>query len=200
MAYPENRLSTVPVPEPYLPPNGDANHLLEWHEGGPLAIGDTSGGQNNQAWIMTYADPEFTITPQVTGPPVVIHSVPNVTQLSFCFDQNANFTIAYTALGIANLYWFDTALPGYTTTPSALGAISPAVTLDDKRDTQTQANDVLLFYTIQQPSLMYHLFMRRQRDRYEDEYLQHTNVRPHIVNCGMHEVFRVQLSLQTEFV
>ena len=199
MAIPEGRMSTTPVPGTYLPPNGDANTLLEWHEGGPVAIGDTSGGQNDQAWIMTYSDPDFTLTPQTTGPPVVVHSVASVTQLSFCFDQNANFTIAYTAAAIANLYWFDTLAGMYVTTPSALGAISPAVTLDDKRDTQTQANDMLLFYTKQQIDLSYSLFMRIQRERFENEYLMHTNVRPHIVNMGMNDGLRVQLSLQTEF-
>lgn len=198
MAYPEDRLSTTPVPATYIPPSGDTNMLLEWHQGGPVAIGDTSGGQNNQDWIMTYADPDFTLSPQTTGTPTVVHSVASVTQLAFCFDQNANFTITYTALGIANLFWFDTVAGMYVTTPF-VGGISPAVTLDDKRDTQTQANDMILMYTKQQVDLKYHLFMRKQRERFEVEYLQDTDVRPHIVNLGMHEKLRLQITLQTEF-
>ena len=199
MAIPENRMSTTPVLDDYIPPSGDTNQLLEWHQGGPLGIGDTSGGQNNQDWIMTYSDPDFTLSPQTTGIPTVVHSVANVTQLSFCFDQNANFTITYTALGIAYLYWFDTLAAMYVTTASALGAISPAVTLDDKRDTQTQANDMILMYTKQEIDLSYTLFMRMQRERFENEYQMATNVRPHIVNLGMNTGLRLQVSMQTEF-
>jgi hypothetical protein len=148
---------------------------------------------------MTYSEPDFTLTPQTTGSPVVVHSVADVTQLSFCFDQNANFTIGYTALGVAYLYWFDTSQSMYVTTPSGEGAISPAVTLDDKRNTQTQANDMILMYTKQEIDLSYTLFMRMQRERFEDEYQMAINVRPHIVNLGMNVGLRVQVTMQTEF-
>jgi hypothetical protein len=148
---------------------------------------------------MTYSDPEFTVTPQTTGSPVVVHSVAGVTQLSFCFDQNGNTTIAYTQAAVAYLYWFDTLAGMYVTTASAEGAISPAVTLDDKRVTQTQSNDIILMYTKQEIDLIYTLFMRRQRDRFLIEYEQATGVRPHIVNFGMHKGLRLQISLQGAF-
>ena len=58
---------------------------------------------------------------------------------------------------------------------------------------------MLLFYTKQEVDLSYTLFMRMQRDRFDFEYQMQTNVRPHIVNMGMNDGLRVQLSLQTEF-
>ncbi|GAI18079.1 unnamed protein product [marine sediment metagenome] len=151
MAIPQDRLSTVPVPDDYLPPNGDTNYLLEWHEGGPIAINDTSAGLNYQGWVMTYSDPDFTLTPDTTGLPETVGlPVAGVTQLSFCFDQNGRASIAYTQGGVAYLYWFDTVAADFVTTASAEGAISPALTLDDKRVTQTQSSDMLLFYTMQE--------------------------------------------------
>jgi hypothetical protein len=199
MAIPDNRLSTQPVPDDYVPPNGLGNHLLEWHEGGPIAINDTSSGLLFQGWEMTYSDPDFTITPDTVGLPQVVHSVAGVTQLSFCFDQNGRVTIAYTEGGVAYLYWFDTLAGMFVTTASAEGAISPAVTLDDKRTTQTQSSDMLLFYTKQEIDLSYTLYYRQQRDRFDDERQLAINVRPHIVNLGMNQGLRVQISMQTEF-
>ena len=200
MAHFENRLSTTVLPDDYIPPNGQSNHLLEWHEGGPIAVGDTSAGQNFQGWVMTYSDPDFILTPDTIGGPVIPLSVAGVTQLSFCFDQNARATIYYTLAGIAKLYWFDTMAGMFVTTESTEGAVSAALTLDDKRSTQTQANDMLLYYTKQQPNLSYTLFMRRQRDRFETDFFQRANVLPHVVNLGMHKSLRVQLSLQAEFI
>jgi hypothetical protein len=199
MAILDDRLSTEPVPDTYIPPNGDVSHPLEWHEGGPIAINDTSSGLIFQGWTMTYSDPDFTVTPDTVGLPVVVHSVAGVTQLSFCFDQNGRVTISYTESDIAYLYWFDTLEGDFVTDPVAAGAISPALTLDDKRTTQTQSSDMLLFYTKQEIDLSYTLYYRQQRDRFDDERELKTGVRPNIANLGMHQGLRVQVTMQTEF-
>ena len=198
MAIPEDRLSTTPVLDTYLTPDGFDRALLEDKENGPIAIGDISEGSVFQEWHLTYSDPDFTLTPADVGSPVTTPTLPSVagvTECSFCFDQNGNITIAYMAGGVSSLYWYDTLAGDYTTTPSIEGALHPMVTLDDKRITQTQLNDVLLFYT-KYIALAdnYVLHMRRQRDRYETEFDLALPCWPYIWKCGMHKGLRLQFT------
>ena len=146
-----------------------------------------------QVWHLTYTPNNFTITPETTGTPVVVHTAPSVTQCTFAFDQNANITLSYMQAGIAKLYWYDTLAAQYVVSTSATGAVSPAVTLDDKRSTQTGASDVLLFYTREVVGGTSNLYMRRQRDRYSIEILMQETVWPYIWKLGMNTGLRVQL-------
>lgn len=196
MAIPDNRLSTVPHLDTYIPPDGYDRISLDDKELGPANLGDISEGLTFQTWHLTYSDPDFTITPGTSGTPITTPTIPavaNVTQLSFAFDQNANITIAYTVGTTASLYWFDTVSAGYITTPSIADAISPFLCLDDKRITQRPASDVLLFYTkVVGPNWVLH--MRRQRDRYADEYDMQLPCWPYIWKLGMHEGLRLQIT------
>jgi len=198
MASPEDRMSTTPVPNDFLSPDDRERTLLEDFEAGPLALGDTSEGLRYQVWTLTYTPNNFTITPETIGSPVVVHTAPSVTQCTFAFDQNANITLSYMQAGIAKLYWYDTLAAQYVVTTSATGIVSPAVTLDDKRGTQSSKSDVLLFYTRPQGDGSSNLYMRRQRDRYEDEFLMQETVWPYIWKFGMNDSLRVQLVNSTE--
>ena len=198
MAIPEGRMSTTPVPGNWLPPDDRERTLLEDWEQGPTAIQDTSQGLNFQVWHLTYVPNDFILTPQTVGNPVVVHTAPSVTQCTCAFDQNANIAISYMQAGIAKLYWFDTQVGQYVITSSATGAVSPALTLDDKRDITTSSSDILLWYTKQQPDSSYSLFMRRQRDRYENEIFMANPVWPFIWKLGMNDGLRVQLQNSTE--
>jgi hypothetical protein len=198
MAIPEGRMSTTPVPGNYLPPDDRDHPLLEDYEQGPIALTDTSEGLAYQSWHLTYVANDFIITPETVGPPVTVHSAPNVTQCTFAFDQNANIAVSYMEAGIAKLYWFDTQINDYVVTQSATGAVSPALTLDDKRPEEVGRSDILLFYTRQNPDSTYSLYMRRQRDRYTIETLMANPVWPYIWKFGMNDGLRVQLSNGTE--
>ena len=198
MAIPENRSSTIPQPSDFLPPDDRDRALDEDYEAGPIAISDVSQGIRYQVWHLTYSDPDFTLTPETFGAPVTSPDLPavaGVTQCSIGFDQNANIAIAYTAGGVASLYWYDTGQGQYTTTPSIAGAISPTLTMDDKRPRQTTSNDILLFYTklISTNPDTWVLHYRQQRENYSVERIFAGPAWPFVWKCGMNNALRVQV-------
>jgi hypothetical protein len=193
MSIIENRLSTVPVQAPYFPPDDILHDLLEDYEAGPIALSDASGGQQYQTWILTYSDPDFTVTPQTTGSPSVVLSAAGALQVGLAFDQNGRETVCYNTATNGFLYWWDSSEPGFVTTDLGTTVKSLALTLDDKRNRQTQRNDILLWYTIV-GAVDYDLFMRMQRERYTVEYPMATEVLQHITQVGMHTGYRVQIS------
>jgi hypothetical protein len=196
MAIIENRMSTVPVQDVYIPPDDIVHGLLEDFEAGPVAVGDPTAGQAFQTWILTWDNGtgDFTITPQTVGPPVVgVTNSADVVQLGLAFDQNGQPTICYNTSTNGFLYWFDSAEPGFVTTDLGTDIESLALTLDDKRDRQTQANDVILWYT-KAGLLDFDLFNRVQRERYTVETLMATGVLKTITQVGMHVAWRLQVS------
>lgn len=200
MAIIQNRLSTEPVIAPYIDPNGRTFTLNQDWEGGPIAVEDTSEGQNYQPWFLSYAANAFTITPETTGAPVVVAtgSVTSV-QCSFCFDQNARPTIAWIDdLNQAHLYWYDTLAADYQILDFEETIYGVAVTMDDKRPKQIAANDILLWYTVDSPTPgQYALYHRLQRDRFDNAYFMIDPAWPYIYKNGMNEGLRVQISLST---
>jgi len=200
MAIIQNRLSTEPFVAPYIDPNGRSYTLNEDWEGGPIAIEDTSEGQNYQPWFLSYAANAFTITPEITGGPVVVPTGPVTSiQCSFCFDQNARPTIAWVdELDVGHLYWYDTIAADYVVYDFESPVYGIAVTMDDKRRKQIAANDILLWYTVPAATAgQYILYHRRQRDRFDDPYLMINPSWPYIYKVGMNEGLRVQISLST---
>jgi hypothetical protein len=195
--FQENRMSAIVVPADWLVPDGLDRDLDEDNEAGPVAPNDTSKGLFYQAWHLTYdaGTDDLTITPQTVGVPVVVLNVPNLTQCSFAFDQSGHVNVAYTVGSQAFLYWFDTQAADWVTTPLDFGVTTPTLCLDDKRLTQTNFSDVLLFYTMETAPDVWTLFHRQQRDRYEDEYPHNEGVSPYLYKLGMHLGFRVQLGL-----
>lgn len=125
--------------------------------------------------------------------PAIIIVGTNITEVSTTFDSNMNLVIAYVEEGIPKLYWFDTQLPGQTTTDYP-GIATPRVSLDDKRPMQSAIRDVIFTY-IRDGQVYY----RQQRDRYtieydptenlpveiRDEYRALVAASPGIIKCGM---------------
>jgi len=201
MAIPEDRMSTIPVIVPFkdwLSPDHLGHEWKEDYEGGPIALNDPSAGLDYQVWHLTWNQTtgDFTVTPQTVGSPVVVITVANVTQCSLCFDQNGHVNIAYTAGGTAYLYWYDTDAAGHVTTPLAAGTTNPMLSLDDKRTTQTDASDILLWYTRQQPDTTWNLYKREQRERFLTEDLMATDVYPYVYKAGMNFGLRGQIALR----
>ena len=198
MAIPEDRLSTDPVIGDLYPPDDIGGGYTEDREKGPKGLNDTSEGTRYQNWYMLWepSTGDFVVTPEDVGVPSAVHNAALVTQCSFCFDNNAHVTIAYMADGLPYLWWYDTEIAGYTVTQLNTGAWFPMLTLDDKRPRQTAANDMMLYYTKQQPDLTWNLYKLEQRERFLTEQLMQEDVFPIMYKLGMNNGFRVQLVLR----
>jgi hypothetical protein len=201
MAIIEDRLSTQVVQSPWIYPDDANRQLDEDYEIGPIALEDTSEGLQYQSWYLSYDSVagEFTVTPETVGSPqVVLTGVFNATQCSLAFDNNGHVNIAYSLLnGQTALYWYDTLIAGWTTTTLPSAVFCPTLTLDDKRYFSTSANDILLWWTEEQPDSTYKLYRAQQRDRFDPLFPKEmaADIYPYIYKCGMNEGLRVQLGL-----
>jgi hypothetical protein len=177
------------------------NGYLDDKERGPRALNDPTFGLSDQNWHVTWdsISGDFTATPEKYGAPSVVLNAAGVIQCSFAFDQNGHINIAFMTTTQAKLYWYDTALGYHVTDTLDAGVTTPTLTLDDKRTTQTQSSDILLWYTIQQPALTWNLYYRQQRDRFDTERLLLADTLPYIRKLGMHEGLRVQAELTSLF-
>ena len=194
MAIIQNRLSTTPVPNIYFTPDNILYGPLVSYEAGPIALDDPSEGQQYQDWVLTYLDSNFILTPLTIGSSSIILSITGVIKFGLAFDQNGHPAICYNTVTNGYLYWFDSAIPGFVTTNFGTGVHSLALTLDDKRNRQTQANDIILWYT-KVGATNYDLFNRVQRERFTIETLMESDIPKYILQSGMHEGYRVQITL-----
>lgn len=170
------------------------------YEYGPIAIQDPSKGSMHQIWRARMENNYVYLSaPNVQE--FVLLDLPNVTEISFTFDQNANPTFAYVQGGEAKLYWFDSSANAYTTTNFGSEVLTPRITLDDKREMQRGISDVVLFYVKpvrneQNEIIDGTLYMRMQRDRYLIEYPMATSLTGGIVKCGMMNNWRLGVQLE----
>jgi hypothetical protein len=199
----QDRLSDTPIPAAYLAPDDLARSVTTDWEKGPVGISDTSGGMNNQDWKLEFAAGQFTVIPQTTGAPVIVltgNEPLDSIQCTFCFDQNARPMFAWVdSTGAGKLYFYSTLLANFVTITFEDPVTSVALSLDDKREKQIAANDVLLWYTV--PSITpgeYVLYHRKQRDRFigPGPY-EMANPAPlaYLIKSGMHEELRGQVTL-----
>lgn len=197
MAIAEDRMSTQVVEGAWIPPDDRTRNWSQDYEAGPVALNDPSLGLSYQVWALTWSSGtgDFTVTPETTGSPVVVFNATNVVQCSLAFDQNGHVNIAYTSGVTPYLYWYDTNLAGWTNQALAADTNYPMLTLDDKRTTQTNASDILLWYTRQQGDGTWNLYKREQRERFLIEDLMAIGVYPYCYKAGMNDGYRVQLAL-----
>lgn len=201
MAIPEDRMSTTVVETPWVSPDDRTRDLTEDYEQGPVALNDTSEGLDYQAWHLTYniAGSELVVTPETVGSPsTVLSGLPTLDQCSLAFDQNGHVTISYSVLGGASyLYWYDTVAGDWVTTVLPSAVFCPTLTLDDKRNFASSYNDILLWWTEQQPDESYKLYRAQQRDRFDPLVPKEmaTGVYPYIYKLGMNSGLRIQLGL-----
>lgn len=119
----------------------------------------------------------------------------NITEISFTFDQNKNYVVAYVANNIAKLNWFDITQNDRITSILGSTTFSPRVSLDDKHRLASDTSDVILAY-IKSGQLRY----RQQRDRYLTEYTLATltpNTR--LRRIGMNKQNRLQFEYYEMF-
>lgn len=168
MGFQDDRLSSLVVPEHYLVPDDLETQLLTVYELGGVGLNDTSEGLRYQTWTLRYAPATGEVKIEADNTlPTVLFTESGITEIDLAFDQNMNPFVCYMKGGQGYFWWFDTdvsgtvttALPADSTTPRCCGA-------DDKRETQTDASDIILCYVNGGA-----LKMRKQRDRYTVEYV-----------------------------
>lgn len=185
---PDNELSSSPVPAVFI--GGRALPVRDTvdYELGGIALNDPSEGLQYQIWRARIESEgaEIIIDAQNVDPFVLIAGV-NITEVSISFDQNMNPVVAYVEDGTPKLYWYDSTVPGMVTTSFA-DIVTPRVSMDDKRKSQSQNNDVIFAYMKNS-----NLYMRMQRDRYSVEYLLAEDIdSPGLIKIGMSRQNRFQ--------
>lgn len=159
-------LSSLLVSDHFLEPDDRDTALLLDYESGPIALNNTSEGLFYQAWTCRYFPDtnEFVVEAPNTAQ-TVVHTAPDVSELSFTFDQNANPFITYVEDGDAKFWWWDTAQGDYAISALPANTLTPRCTHDDKRQSQSGSSDILLCYVTNGA-----LLMRQERDRYTIQY------------------------------
>lgn len=162
------------------------------YEDGGIALNDSSEGLRYQRWrCRIYGNYVVLDAEDVT--PTVIFSGAVLTECSITFDQNMNYCLAVVEGGQAKLKWYDTAAGEMVVTVLDADVVTPRVSLDDKRDTQSAISDIILAYV-----RLGGLYYRQQRDRFETEYLLDAGPHTGINKIGMGNKLRMQFSMAGE--
>ncbi len=193
MALPHNQLSAVPYPSGYLHPDDHArvNTLYDFERGG-VALNDASAGIDGYDWKAWVDGDDILIARAPYDSPTTLITAAGTTWVSLAFDQNMRPALAYTQAGACKLYWYDTTIPGPTTSTFA-DCTSPMLCMDDKRQGADQYNDILFFY-VRAGSIRY----RQQRDRYATERTLVAVPPGYILQVGMAQNLRVQIRYHRE--
>lgn len=188
-------LSTTPVPSPFLAPRNRAKSAREDYARGGIAIQNPSQGLNVKDWHGFLAGNTVMLEAENVLPTAVLTVPVGIQEFQFTFDQNMNPFIAYyTLTQIGAFYWYDTTIPGFTTTQLPAGSLYPRCALDDNRSTQTTPSDIILAY-MRNGSLYYRL----QRERYLNEnLLSNTLAGWALVNIGMSVKLRFQFRMRKQ--
>lgn len=200
MALPDVVFSTQSIPATFI---GGRAFPVQKHidyEWGPIAISDPSRGSMYQIWRARMEN-NFVYLSAPNTSEFVLLDLPNVTEISFTFDQNGRHIFVYVQAGVVKMHWYDTAVGDYTTTVFSGDIISPRIALDDKREMQRGVSDIVLFYVkpvrdTKGVQVNGSIFMRTQRDRYLTELQMATDVTGGIVKCGMMNNWRLGVQLE----
>ena len=185
---PEDSLSGQPVQAPFI--GGRAlpvKNNIDYETGG-IAIQDPSRGLEYQVWRARISNDKTQIIVDAESvQPFVLLSGFNITEVSITFDQNMQPVVAYVENEQAKMLWYDATIPANVTI-TLTGAITPRVSLDDKRDNQSLVSDVILAYIKDG-----NLYQRKQRERYENERLLASEInKPGLIKIGMNTKLRFQ--------
>ena len=191
---PNAALSSTVEYAPFLPPRtsvrfSSAAGAQDIHYGG-VALGDPTQGIQYQLWTAYISGGDIWLSAPNTPAYKFLPGV-GATWVALAFDQNAREFLAYsTESENAYYYWYDSTIPGYTTT--ALPGSVPRVfaALDDARQQESSTADIILAY-----ERTGELYFRAQRDRYGVEYALGAFAAT-LVQVGMNEVFRFQFAFQ----
>ena len=169
MAFPDNQLSSQPVPSQWIGAGGEALASRIWDvEDGPIAEQDPSKGHRYQQWRAYLQDYQIILEADNVPPRVLLQSPDNtITDISICFNQNADLHYAWVDADVAYFRWYDTLAASMQTMQLPTGVRTPKITLDDKRPTQSGRSDIILSYIKSDNKL----YFRMQRERFQVEHL-----------------------------
>lgn len=170
----------------------DPTEYIDQEEGG-VNIRDISVGLEYQLWTFSYISKTTYVNAPNQAAPTLLFTIANeIQEIRGCFDQNMAPFVAYKAANQYHYWWYDTVTAGYIFSDLPVTVDSVACTLDDKRQWNSSNSDILLFYTNNN-----NLYMRRQRDRYQNEMLLKSGVGGKLVKVGMNGIERLQFKMIT---
>lgn len=190
---PDSVLSTQIVSAPFTYPRNIPKSPNVSYEFGGIALQDPSQGLRVQVWRGEYLNGQVVLSaPAVPAAPLL--TIADVVDLDISFDQNMNPFVCYELEdGTARFYWFDSSLPGFTTTTLATGSFDLRCAHDDTRKLQVErgVSDVILAY-LRAGSL----YFRAQRERYQTEHLLSDEIGDRgLMRVGMNSQLRFQFQL-----
>jgi len=186
----ENRLSSDSIRGAFIggrafPVAKDADYEI-----GGKALYDPSEGLNYQVWRCRLINDGVVLYDEKNNA-TTIYTGADISEISFSFDRNMNIALAFVQGGESKFYWYDSSLGAMTVTNFGSSVITPRVSHDDKRDTQSASSDVILAY-VKNSSL----YFRAQRDRYQTEYLLKSGDCKGLIKIGMNSKLRLQFLLE----
>lgn len=138
---------------------------------GPETLSNSQGKLNTKYWIC-YQLSGFIVVSYETGgawsaPQNIVAVADEIADIGLTFDQLGQVVIIYklTTSSMLKLYWFDSVIPGFTTSDIVNGS-SPRACTDYLSNTSNPNSDAMIFYVDSTDTLRY----RIQRDRYTVEY------------------------------
>ena len=181
------QVSSTVVSDEILAPHNTVKVPLKDYARGGKALLDSSDGLNIKNWEI-YKEGDKIYIKAEDGDPVEVEDIPtDVTWLSFCFDQNMHYNIAYIRNGVTFWYWYDPVAEKYKDLELGEGYISPMARLDDARKDAQAESDIILSYVKNN-----NLYCRVQRQRYETEHLIKETLVGQLIRCGMNKKLRFQ--------
>ena len=192
---PLQKLSNSPIVTEFLHPDELFDYCRQTvdYELGGVALNDPSQGFFVRVWRLRVDGLNIVIDvpdDPLVLPVTLITTEYTASSVTLAFDQNMNPAVAYVERGTGKFWWYDTNIPGQTTTILGADVISPRTFLDDKRRLQTLTSDFLLFYLRAGA-----LYFRAQRDRFLIEYKLKDTDAIGIARQGMNDSLRVQIEL-----
>lgn len=170
----------------------DPTGLTDFEEGG-IALNNNSAGMEYQVWTFSVVGKSAVVEAANSNGQTVLFTLSiDIQEIAGCFDQNMAPFVAYKAADQWHYYWYDTVTAGYVFSDLPVGVDSCRCTLDDKRQFNAPNSDILLFYTKDN-----NLYMRRQRDRYQNEILVKSGIGGRLVKVGMNGISRLQFKMIT---
>lgn len=193
---PDGVLSTDPVPARFVGARSlPVTKTVDYEDGG-IALLDSSEGLLYQRWRarLFRAGTENSVV-KLSSPAVPEFDwieEPNISEISFTFDSLMRPIVSYIQAGVAKMNWFD-AVEGDYVTMTISGAITPRVTLDDKRFIASAGyskSSVILAYVKSN-----NLYYRDQSERFDTEHLLAEDVKP-LIKIGMNRQLRLQFMFE----
>lgn len=188
---PDQRLSSINLEAELLSPRDVAYSPRTNYSLGGVQINDPSQGLQTNVWVGEQVDGTIYLSTDGVAPTPVVTDT-GITEFQFTFDQNMRPFVCWVAEGQSKFYWYNSLTEDFEITLMDPDVVNPRCVLDDPRDSQLTASDIILAY-LRGTSL----YFRAQRDRYQVEYFLRDGVEE-LVSLGMGVNNRLQFQVFLE--